>query len=57
MQHDSVSSISAAKPKIDATQKSTSIKPFIRPSQKIGRNDPCPCGNGKKFKQCCGKLK
>ena len=23
--------------------------------QKIGRNDPCPCGSGRKFKQCCGK--
>ena len=23
--------------------------------KKIGRNDPCPCGSGKKFKQCCGK--
>jgi SWIM/SEC-C metal-binding protein len=23
-------------------------------SQKIGRNDPCPCGSGKKFKKCCG---
>jgi uncharacterized protein YecA (UPF0149 family) len=22
---------------------------------KIGRNDPCPCGSGKKFKQCCGR--
>ena len=22
---------------------------------KIGRNDPCPCGSGKKYKQCCGK--
>jgi uncharacterized protein YecA (UPF0149 family) len=22
--------------------------------QKIGRNDPCPCGSGKKFKKCCG---
>ena len=22
---------------------------------KIGRNDPCPCGNGRKFKKCCGK--
>jgi len=21
----------------------------------IGRNDPCPCGNGEKFKRCCGK--
>ena len=22
---------------------------------KVGRNDPCPCGSGKKFKQCCGR--
>ena len=25
-----------------------------RDNPKIGRNDPCPCGSGKKFKQCCG---
>ena len=24
-------------------------------SNKVGRNDPCPCGSGKKYKQCCGK--
>ena len=24
-------------------------------STKVGRNDPCPCGSGKKYKQCCGK--
>ena len=24
-------------------------------SDKVGRNDPCPCGSGKKYKQCCGK--
>ena len=24
-------------------------------SSKIGRNDPCPCGSGKKYKKCCGK--
>ena len=29
--------------------------PFIRESPKIGRNDPCPCGSGKKYKQCCGR--
>lgn len=29
--------------------------PFIRESPKIGRNDPCPCGSGKKYKKCCGK--
>jgi hypothetical protein len=29
--------------------------PEFKPQQKIGRNDPCPCGSGKKYKQCCGK--
>ena len=31
--------------------------PFVRPDKKIGRNELCPCGSGKKFKQCCGKNK
>ncbi len=30
--------------------------PFTRPAQKVGRNDPCPCGSGEKYKQCHGKL-
>ncbi len=30
--------------------------PFVREGQKVGRNDPCFCGSGKKFKQCHGKL-
>ncbi|MDI6794016.1 MAG: SEC-C metal-binding domain-containing protein [bacterium] len=25
------------------------------PQKKVGRNDPCPCGSGKKYKYCCGK--
>ena len=29
--------------------------PFIRDDRKVGRNEPCPCGSGKKFKQCCGR--
>jgi SEC-C motif-containing protein len=29
-------------------------KPVVRESPKVGRNDPCPCGSGKKFKKCCG---
>lgn len=29
--------------------------PFVRKSKKVGRNDPCPCGSGKKYKNCCGK--
>ena len=31
-------------------------KPFVRVERKAGRNDPCPCGSGKKYKQCHGKL-
>jgi preprotein translocase subunit SecA len=31
-------------------------KPFVRSGQKVGRNDPCPCGSGKKYKQCHGRL-
>jgi preprotein translocase subunit SecA len=31
-------------------------QPFQRHMGKIGRNDPCPCGSGKKFKLCHGKL-
>jgi preprotein translocase subunit SecA len=27
----------------------------VRKDKKVGRNDPCPCGSGKKYKKCCGK--
>lgn len=30
------------------------VQTFHRESPKVGRNDPCPCGSGKKFKKCCG---
>ena len=35
----------------DAPQKA---KPVTRTGSKIGPNDPCPCGSGKKYKNCCG---
>ena len=34
----------------------SNVIPFVRHGEKVGRNDPCTCGSGKKFKQCCGKL-
>jgi len=34
--------------------KAQKAKP-VRTGPKVGRNDPCPCGSGKKYKQCCGK--
>ena len=30
------------------------VTPFVREDRKVGRNEPCPCGSGKKFKKCCG---
>ncbi|MCQ2455735.1 MAG: preprotein translocase subunit SecA [Clostridia bacterium] len=34
--------------------KSSPKKPVVNKTQKVGRNDPCPCGSGKKYKKCCG---
>ena len=39
----------------DASQ-SLGAAPFVRSNRKIGRNELCPCGSGKKFKVCCGRL-
>ncbi|HUJ79698.1 MAG TPA: preprotein translocase subunit SecA [Nitrospiria bacterium] len=38
----------------DAGQEPASAAPVQRDSEKVGRNDPCPCGSGKKYKKCCG---
>ncbi|PTN08874.1 preprotein translocase subunit SecA [Nitrosomonas aestuarii] len=35
----------------------TALQPFVRQGDKIGRNQPCPCGSGKKYKQCHGKIR
>ena len=37
-------------------EKTKKVEP-IRTSREVGRNDPCPCGSGKKFKKCCGAKK
>jgi preprotein translocase subunit SecA len=39
-----------------AVAEAPKMKPTVRGAQKIGRNDPCPCGSGKKYKHCHGKL-
>ena len=36
---------------LDAASGTT--KPLVRPGARIGRNDPCPCGSGRKYKKCC----
>ena len=40
------------KPIADNSKETTKIQ---RKVTKVGRNDPCPCGSGKKYKNCCGK--
>lgn len=54
LQHDEISQLD------DSPQESepqvTTEKPYVRQGKKVGRNDPCPCGSGKKFKTCHGKL-
>jgi preprotein translocase subunit SecA len=37
-------------------QQQNKQSPFVRDVPKVGRNDPCPCGSGKKYKQCHGKI-
>ncbi|MFL6872309.1 MAG: preprotein translocase subunit SecA [Candidatus Azotimanducaceae bacterium] len=38
-----------------AEQQPLRAAPFVRDDRKVGRNEPCPCGSGKKYKQCCGR--
>jgi len=52
MQHEEMSSLSGEAPK----PRENSTQPFVREGRKVGRNDPCPCGSGKKYKQCHGRL-
>jgi len=46
--------VSEAAAAAEANQAKAKAKP-VRTGPKVGRNDPCPCGSGKKYKQCCGK--
>ncbi len=44
-----------AKPTATSGDGTDSVNKTIRKGKKIGRNDPCPCGSGKKYKKCCGR--
>lgn len=54
MKHDEVSAIGDDSGSEKPIQ--PAVQPFVRSGKKVGRNDPCPCGSEKKFKQCHGKL-
>ncbi len=56
-QHAEARSATAGQPGAEAgAQAQAQPEPFVREGRKIGRNEPCPCGSGKKYKQCHGKL-
>lgn len=55
--HASTNAVSEDKNKeVEAREAVASNEPYVRGIPKVGRNDLCPCGSGKKFKQCHGKL-
>jgi preprotein translocase subunit SecA len=40
----------------DGSELKLDLAPVRREVPKVGRNEPCPCGSGKKFKNCCGRV-
>lgn len=52
LQHQSVEQI--ASPDEPSSEPTSANTPYVRGGKKIGRNSPCPCGSGKKYKQCHG---
>ncbi len=40
----------------DMAETGEESKPFVREGRKVGRNEPCPCGSGKKYKHCHGQM-
>ncbi len=60
-QHDELANVQYQHADYDEALASSSdepsaVQPFAREYAKVGRNDPCPCGSGKKYKQCHGRL-
>ncbi len=52
---DEVKREQVAKPLVAKTDGSEKPQPVRTQGKKVGRNDPCPCGSGKKYKKCCGR--
>ncbi len=54
--NESMADAELANPSEDEAARLASGAPVVRDGVKVGRNDPCPCGSGKKYKQCHGQL-
>jgi preprotein translocase subunit SecA len=53
-QHQEMTTWGGAGPSSPRPQSQKAAEPVVRDEQKVGRNDPCPCGSGKKYKKCHG---
>ncbi|HEY9120624.1 MAG TPA: preprotein translocase subunit SecA [Marinobacter sp.] len=56
MRHDETSATAAQDDEGDQQGGQGTPETFVRQERKVGRNEPCPCGSGKKYKQCHGKV-
>lgn len=56
LQHAQSSALQGEESAVDNASQKAAATPFVRSNEKVGRNDPCPCGSGKKYKQCHGSL-
>jgi preprotein translocase subunit SecA len=54
--HAEASALAGGQGEEAAAAAAVAPEPFVREGRKIGRNEPCPCGSGKKYKQCHGRL-
>ena len=55
-QHEEARSATAGSGPVQSEGGVPQDQPYIRSGRKVGRNEPCPCGSGEKFKRCHGKL-
>ena len=57
LRHDETSATAQSQGEGDADgARPSTPDTFVRQERKVGRNEPCPCGSGKKYKQCHGKV-
>lgn len=55
-EHAEVSALAGAEGEQIQEEEQAAHTPFVRQGRKIGRNEPCPCGSGKKYKHCHGRM-
>jgi preprotein translocase subunit SecA len=55
-EHDEVSALGTEEKPGEGEEAEPQEQPFVREGKKVGRNEPCPCGSGKKYKQCHGRI-